>query len=80
MVSIENGECVARTFLPSLNSHGVSGTTTPPGDFGEATLDIELVMGLLGPKQNLTVYQVGETNFNQQPSTIQLSLHLTRLI
>ncbi|RDX57219.1 subtilisin-like protein [Lentinus brumalis] len=37
-----------------------NGTVVPPGDFGEATLDIELVMGLLGPKQNVTVFQVGE--------------------
>ncbi len=47
--------------------HLLAGTVAPPGDFGEATLDIELVMGLLGPKQNVTVYQVGDV---EQPSTL----------
>ncbi|KAI0719348.1 subtilisin-like protein [Cerioporus squamosus] len=55
-----------QTYEPSLvGSEPIvvsieNGTIAPPGDLGEATLDIELVMGLLGPKQNLTVYQVGE--------------------
>ncbi|KAJ6494306.1 subtilisin-like protein [Mycena sanguinolenta] len=31
------------------------------GDLGEPSLDIELMMGLLGSGQNLSLYQVGET-------------------
>ncbi|KAI0737895.1 subtilisin-like protein [Daedaleopsis nitida] len=34
---------------------------------GESELDIELMMGLIGPKQNLTVYEVGQTSSAQQP-------------
>ena len=46
MISIENGECAARTFLPSLNSHGVSGTTTPPG--GKSAEILKYVIKLTG--------------------------------
>lgn len=55
------------------------GTIDPPGDLGEATLDIELIMGLLGPTQNLTLYQVGGSNDTQIPSgfgTINQSCHV----
>ncbi|RPD60145.1 subtilisin-like protein [Lentinus tigrinus ALCF2SS1-7] len=36
------------------------GDPTAGGDLGESTLDIELVMGLLGSKQNLSLYQIGD--------------------
>ncbi|KAI0787605.1 subtilisin-like protein [Fomes fomentarius] len=43
------------------------GTIAPPGGQGEAALDIELMMGLLGPNQTLNLYQVGETSSLQEP-------------
>ena len=49
--------------------HGLSwlGTVTTTGDFGEANLDIQLMMGLLGPDQELLLYQIGEQNAQQDP-------------
>ncbi|KAJ6454198.1 subtilisin-like protein [Mycena sanguinolenta] len=38
------------------------------GDLGESSLDIELMMGLLGSGQNLSLYQVGETSGTQNPA------------
>ncbi|KAJ6454196.1 subtilisin-like protein [Mycena sanguinolenta] len=37
------------------------------GNTGEPSLDIELMMGLLGPGQNLSLYQVGRTSATQSP-------------
>ncbi|KAF7363047.1 Subtilisin-like protein [Mycena venus] len=37
------------------------GDPTESGDVDEATLDIELMMGLLGSGQNLSLYQIGKT-------------------
>ncbi|KAF7346774.1 Subtilisin-like protein [Mycena sanguinolenta] len=37
------------------------------GDLEESSLDIELMMGLLGPGQNLSLYQVGRTSAIQSP-------------
>jgi hypothetical protein len=34
----------------------------------EASLDIELMMGLLGPGQNLSLYQFAQTNTSLDPS------------
>jgi tripeptidyl-peptidase-1 len=34
----------------------------------EASLDIELMMGLLGPGQNLSLYQIAQTNTSLDPS------------
>ncbi|KAF7376947.1 Subtilisin-like protein [Mycena sanguinolenta] len=38
------------------------------GTPSEATLDIELMMGLLGSGQNLSLYQVAQTNLSQDPT------------
>ncbi|KAF7346770.1 Subtilisin-like protein [Mycena sanguinolenta] len=38
------------------------------GNLGEPSLDIELMMGLLGSGQNLSLYQVGETSEAQEPA------------
>ncbi|KAJ6484040.1 subtilisin-like protein [Mycena sanguinolenta] len=38
------------------------------GSPSEASLDIELMMGLLGPGQNLSLYQVAQTNLSQDPT------------
>ncbi|KAF8212835.1 peptidase S8/S53 domain-containing protein [Mycena galopus ATCC 62051] len=40
----------------------------PDGDVGEPCLDMELMMGLLGSGQNLSLYQVGETSPAQMPA------------
>ena len=52
--------------------HGLSwpGTVTTTGDFGEANLDIQLMMGLLGPDQELLLYQIGEQNAQQDPRKV----------
>ena len=57
----------------------VIGDPTEPGDVGEPSLDIELMMGLLGPKQNLSLYQVGETSASQDPSTSYLEFPAGKL-
>ncbi|KAJ7259142.1 subtilisin-like protein [Mycena haematopus] len=44
------------------------GVPTGGGDVGEPSLDIELMMGLLGSGQNLSLYQVGETSATQIPA------------
>ncbi|EJF64904.1 subtilisin-like protein [Dichomitus squalens] len=44
-----------------------NGTNSPPGSLGEATLDFDLVMGLLSAKQEVKQYAVGTTNANQNP-------------
>ncbi|KAF7335380.1 Subtilisin-like protein [Mycena venus] len=38
------------------------------GSEDEASLDIELMMGLLGPKQNLSLYQVAQQNSSMDPT------------
>ncbi|KAI0707297.1 subtilisin-like protein [Earliella scabrosa] len=52
LISVEGGEA----------SYDDAGDPTIPGSLGESSLDIELVMGLLGPGQNLSLYQVSQTN------------------
>jgi tripeptidyl-peptidase-1 len=45
------------------------GDPTINGSIGEANLDIELMMGLLGARQNLSLYQVGqEFTTTEEPS------------
>ena len=58
----------------------VIGDPTESGDVGEPSLDIELMMGLLGPKQNLSLYQVGETSASQDPSTSYLKYSASILL
>ncbi|KAI0737078.1 subtilisin-like protein [Daedaleopsis nitida] len=41
------------------------GNPNSSGDLGESSLDIELVMGLLGPQQNLSLYEVSQTRSTQ---------------
>ncbi|KAF8169680.1 Pro-kumamolisin, activation domain-containing protein, partial [Mycena galopus ATCC 62051] len=41
---------------------------TASGDVSEGSLDIEIMMGLLGPRQNLSLYQVTQTNTSLDPS------------
>ncbi|KAJ7199962.1 peptidase S8/S53 domain-containing protein, partial [Mycena pura] len=49
------------------------GDPTAAGDVGEPSLDIELMMGLLGSGQNLSLYQVGETSVTQNPADVLLA-------
>ncbi|KAJ7743035.1 subtilisin-like protein [Mycena maculata] len=44
------------------------GNPNVAGDVGEPSLDIELVMGLLGPKQNLSLYQVAQPLASLDPT------------
>ncbi|KAJ6592444.1 subtilisin-like protein [Mycena capillaripes] len=44
------------------------GDPTVPGDVGESSLDIELMMGLLGSGQNLSLYQVAVNSASQDPT------------
>ncbi|KAJ7800197.1 subtilisin-like protein [Mycena olivaceomarginata] len=44
------------------------GDPTAAGVVDEASLDIELMMGLLGPGQNLSLYQVAQTNTSLDPT------------
>ena len=47
-----------------------TGTNSPPGSLGEATLDFDLVMGLLSAKQEVKQYAVGAANDTGHPSMI----------
>ncbi|RDX57216.1 subtilisin-like protein [Lentinus brumalis] len=55
-----------KTYAPDQVGHIpetisiAGGDPTVSGDLGESTLDIELVMGLLGAGQNLSLYQIGQ--------------------
>ncbi|KAJ6498356.1 subtilisin-like protein, partial [Mycena vitilis] len=44
------------------------GTPTSGGSLGESSLDIELVMGLLGSGQNLSLYQVAQPKASLDPT------------
>ncbi|KAK7001547.1 subtilisin-like protein [Favolaschia claudopus] len=44
------------------------GNPNVSGDLGEASLDIELMMGLLGPGQNLSLYQVAQPSSSLDPT------------
>lgn len=68
LVSIEEGLLRTVDALIFYYLSWYTGTIAPPGGQGEAALDIELMMGLLGPNQTLNLYQVGETSSLQEPS------------
>ncbi|KAJ7320853.1 subtilisin-like protein [Mycena albidolilacea] len=44
------------------------GDPTVSGSVGESSLDIELIMGLLGPGQNLSLYQVAQPKASLDPT------------
>ncbi|KAF7373906.1 Subtilisin-like protein [Mycena sanguinolenta] len=44
------------------------GDPTVAGDLGEPSLDIELMMGLLGPGQNVSLYQVAQPSASLDPT------------
>ncbi|KAJ6483985.1 subtilisin-like protein [Mycena sanguinolenta] len=44
------------------------GDPTVAGDLGEPSLDIELMMGLLGPGQNLSLYQIAQPSASLDPT------------
>ncbi|KAJ7203551.1 subtilisin-like protein [Mycena pura] len=50
------------------------GTPNVNGSVGESSLDIELVMGLLGPKQKLSLYQVAQPLASLDPTTAAQSV------
>lgn len=52
-----------------ITTRRCAGTLTGDGDQGESALDLELVMGLLGPMQQVSLYEVGTTFFEQVPSS-----------
>ena len=56
-----------RSYLQDDHDHSVfnfslAGNLNNTFDLGEATLDIELMMGLLGSNIELQLYQIGEEN------------------
>jgi hypothetical protein len=51
------------------------GDPTVSGSVGESSLDIELIMGLLGPGQNLSLYQVAQPKASLDPSEFSSSLN-----
>ncbi|KAI1796887.1 subtilisin-like protein [Ganoderma leucocontextum] len=50
-----------RPTLVSITGGHLDPNETNTSFLGESTMDFELVMGLLGPKQNVSLYQIGES-------------------
>ena len=67
VIGIQGGEfCHHRIKRYTLIRDG-SGHETTSGDVTEASLDIELMMGLLDPELPLKLYQVQQINDLQDP-------------
>ena len=53
--------------LISIAGGHLNASETDPENLGEATMDFQLVMGLLGRTQDVLLYQVGKDNFDPDP-------------
>lgn len=55
--------------LISIAGGHLNASETDPENLGEATMDFQLVMGLLGRTQDVLLYQVGKDNSDPDPGT-----------
>jgi tripeptidyl-peptidase I len=74
LISVEGGE-LSHSLSESLLMC-CSGDPTTGGVITESNMDLEYMMGLLGPQQNVSLYQVGESTDSEDISMSLVMVHV----